>query len=270
MRDSRPLLLASLLVPACLLGPGCRQSEKTPSVHASAELLNPAGDGKKVAPAQAADIQVVLGRSLEEAGQAAEAEDAYRRALENAPKRADAHARLAVLLDLKGDFDGGAKHFAEAARLEPKNPEWRCDEGYHFAIQRRWAEAEASLRKAIALDPRHARSHNNLGMVLAHRGDDEAALAEFARAGLDASDARANLGLILASEGRLSESERAYADALAAKPGSIAARDGHHAVVAARSAGGPGADASAVASAGRPAPADPALRRASVDLPPLP
>ncbi|WP_435016323.1 tetratricopeptide repeat protein [Tundrisphaera sp. TA3] len=262
MRESA-LRALSLLAPLALVSAGCHQAAKKPAEHASAQLLGTPSDKAKVSHRQAADVQVALGRSLEEQGQAAGAEDAYRRALENDPRRADAHARLAVLLDLKGDFPGGAKHFAEAARLEPKNPEWRCDLGYHFAIQRRWAEAEKGLREAIDLDRNHARAHNNLGMVLAHRGDDEAALAEFARAGLDPSDARANLGLILASEGQLSEAERAYAGAMAEKPTSIAARDGHHAVVAARTAPRAGAVAA------RPR-VDDAIRRASADLPPLP
>lgn len=263
---------AALALAGLIAAPGCGRLARRPAEHASARLLEaPPENGGKVSHRQAADVQVALGRSLEAENQPAGAEDAYRRALDNDPKRADAHARLAVLLDAKGDFAAADKQFAEAIRLDPRNPDWRCDRGYHYAVQRRWAEAESLYREAIKLDRRHPRAHNNLGMALAHRGDEAGALAEFERAGLRPSDAQANLGLILAAEGQAAEAEAAYARAVRANPKSEAALQGQRALVAARTAppAGPGAGAEgrAIASATR---VDPAVRPASLDLPPLP
>ncbi len=214
---------------ACMLSlavVGCghtRQSKKPE--HETAALLNPGGTSK-VTNQQAADLRIALGRTHEEEGRLDEAETAYRDAIKNDSKRADAHARLAILCDKRGDFKESSKEFAEAIKRAPKDPELLCDQGYSFYVQRRWSEAETSLRKAIKLSPRHARSHNNLALVLAREGNADAAVAEFVKAGCDPSDARANLGLVLAMEGRSTESQAAYTRALELKPASKVAREG--------------------------------------------
>jgi tetratricopeptide (TPR) repeat protein len=65
----------------------------------------------------------------------------------------------------------------------------------------RMAEAEASLRAALALRPEHAPTHNNLGVVLKAQQKLDAAIEHFRRAvDIDPrnADARANLGAALA------------------------------------------------------------------------
>jgi Tfp pilus assembly protein PilF len=224
-----------------------------------------AGSGPKVTNRQAADVQIALGRTLEQSNRLTDAEGIYREALKKDPRRGDAHARLAVLCDRKADFKESAKHFDAAIRLNPKDPEVYCDQGYSFYVQRRWAEAETSLRKAISLEPRHARSHNNLGLVLARQGNTEGALVEFSRAGCDPSDARSNLGLILAMEGRLPESKTAYVRALELKPTSKVALEGLHAATATISHD-PLTDKKATAQMASAAPRkDDALKRTSLD-----
>ena len=250
-----------------LIPAGCAQISKTIPEHSSARALR--GDGEvKVTGRGAADVQFALGRSLEAADRPAEAETAYRKALENDPKRGDVHARLAILCDGKGDFEEGSDHFARALRRNPKDAELICDRGYHESIQHHLEKAEADFRKAIALEPGHARSHANLAMVLARRGDSDGALEEFARAGCEPADARANLGLVLALEGRYPDAEKAYAAALALRPDSPPASEGMRAIAAARGREGKGAVA-----IGDPATApssDSRVVRASADLPPLP
>ena len=88
-------------------------------------------------------------------------------------------------------------------KLSPKYPDLLCDYGYSLYLQRRWAEAEGTLRKAVAEAPRHQRSHCNLGLVLAQTERKREALAEFQQEGCDASAAQANLGLVLAMNNRL-------------------------------------------------------------------
>lgn len=239
---------------------GCRDVGSRPKEHASSALLN-SGPQPKTSKKQAADVQVSLGRTLEGQGQLDQARSAYLEALKGDPKRADAELRLAILDDRKGDEAGADRHFARALKLRPKDPEILCDQGYSLYLRRRWADAETSLQKALAIDPSHARSHANLALVLARQGDSPGALAEFARAGLDPSDARSNLGLILALEGRFEESKREYALALAAKPGSARAKEGLKAATVALNGQG---DARAIASSGQAAPPmDPELMRTS-------
>lgn len=254
-----------ILALSALAGPsGCSQPAKRTEAHASAPASE-AGRGVKLSGRGSADVQFALGRSLESAGKVAEAEAAYRVAIKNDPGRGDAHARLAVLLGGRGAFKESSTHFDAAIRRAPKDPELLCDRGYSLYLQRRWADAEASLRKAVAIDPKHARSHTNLGLVLARQGKGEAAVAEFAKAGCDPADARANLGLMLAMDGRLREADRAYADALAARPGSpsASAREGSRLVAAALARDGSADRRTGVAAATAPPIRDEAVRRTS-------
>jgi Tfp pilus assembly protein PilF len=255
----------SLLASIAILGwaGGCAQTTPKAKEHSSVALLD-SGPREKVTGRQAADIEIALGRSNEEEGKVEEAESAYLSALKRDPKRADAEARLAILSDKKGDAAEADKHFARALKLRPKDPEILCDQGYSLYLRRRWADSETSLRKAIALNRSLARSHNNLGLVLARRGDTEAALKEFALAGCDPADARANLGLVLALEGRLEEAKKEYRLALAAKPKSPLALEG---LKAASVALADRAETRNLAAAGaRSSPkSDPAVSRTSTD-----
>ena len=146
---------------------GCSQLPTTQK-HSSAQLLD-SGTTTHVSRRQAADVQISMARTLEESDHLAEAEAGYREALKHDSKRADAHHRLAVLCDRKGESKEAETHYAAALKLDPKNPEILCDQAYGYYLQRRWADSEESLRQALAIAPRHARSHNNLGLVFARQ-----------------------------------------------------------------------------------------------------
>ena len=184
---------------------GCAMPK--PREHSSQEVMESATSGK-VTRRQAADVEIAMARSLEESGDLETAEKTYREAIKKDSKCADAEARLGILCDRKGDTKEANGHFARAASLDPNNPEILCDQGYSFYLQRRWSDAESRLKKAIKIDPHHARSHTNLGLLMARQGDEKAALAQFALAGCDAADAQSNLGLILCSKAVSTSRER--------------------------------------------------------------
>jgi Flp pilus assembly protein TadD len=241
----------TLIFAAIATAGGCSSPPSRPGDHAPASILD-SGPQPKITSQQTADIQFTLGRSFEDESKFDQAQAAYVAALQKDPKRGDAEHRLAILDDRKGNREGADKHFARALKLRPTDPEILCDRGYSLYLRRRWSDAEADLKKALTLDPVHPRSHANLALVMARRGDGEAALAEFARAGCDPSDARSNLGLIYAMEGHFEESKKEYALALQAKPKSALA--------------GEGLRAATVASGGLETPlSDPALVRTSAD-----
>ncbi|WP_165252722.1 tetratricopeptide repeat protein [Paludisphaera soli] len=247
------ILGGGLILAAIVLGAGCRGAAGRRAEHDSASLLNSGGPAK-VSRRQAADVEIAMGRTLQESGDLNGAEAAFRDALKKDPRRADAEAKLAVLAEERGDQEQADAHFERALKLAPKDPEILCDRGYSYYLQRRWADAETCLRKALREDPRHARGHNNLGLVLARQGDGEAALVEFGKAGCDRADAQSNLALVMAMEGRLDEARELYAAASAAKPGSAPAREGLR--------------ASGAALASRLAPPAGPLAAASVTIPP--
>jgi Tfp pilus assembly protein PilF len=240
---------------------GCASSSSSRPKEPSSTTLLESGPTPKVTSQQAADMQIEIGRSMEVDGKYEEARPAYIAALKKDPKRADAEVRLAILDDRKGDEGAADAHFERALKLEPKNPDLLCDRGYSFYRRRRWSDAEEKFKEALQIDPAHARSHANLGLVFGHQGDHDRALAEFAKAGCDPSDARANLALVYALEGHFDDAKREYAKALVAKPTSAAAKEGLKAAAIA-SAGG--RDVRAIASNGKaPAVTDPALQRTS-------
>jgi len=88
-----------------------------------------------------------------------------------------------------------------------------------------WALAEQDLRQAIALAPRFAEAHANLGYVRHQQGDPTEAEACYRTAiGLDATHPaiHLNLGALLARQKRHAEAEACYAAALALEPESSA------------------------------------------------
>ncbi|WP_422931149.1 tetratricopeptide repeat protein [Singulisphaera sp. PoT] len=254
----------------CVCFAGCSQlGASRPKEHASAKLLD-SGDMPKITKRQKADVQVALGRSLEESKNTASAAAAYAEAIKNDPKRADAEARLAVLLDKSGKAEEAKSHFARALQLAPKDPDILCDQGYSFYLQRRWGEAERNFRHAIEVQPKHARSHTNLGLVLACQGNSAEALAEFQRAGCDKADAQANLGLVLAIEGRYAEAKQAYSVAIATKPKSDIAAEGLRATTLAMSGDASKPSEATRAIAQSKSIVDTAIQRTSIELQALP
>jgi Flp pilus assembly protein TadD len=175
---------------------------------------------------QVADVHVALGRTLEARGEADQAQAAYLKALKEDPARGDAWARLAVLYDRQGRFADSDEAYRKAQVFAGDSPALACNRGYSYYLQRRWTDAESHLRQAIALEPAHARAHNNLGLVLAHTGRDAEALDEFRKAGCSDAEAHVNLGLARAVEGDWTGAQTHYGRAAALDPSSAQARKG--------------------------------------------
>jgi serine/threonine-protein kinase len=83
-------------------------------------------------------------------------------------------------------------------------------------------EGAGFLRAAVALRPRAAAAHNDLGVVLSGQGKAAEAEKEFREAlriQPDLGVAHSNLGALLYSQGKLAEAEREYREALRTNPG---------------------------------------------------
>jgi Tfp pilus assembly protein PilF len=175
---------------------------------------------------QRADVQVAVGRSLEQQGQTARAIAAYNEALRLDPGRAEVGLRLATLYDKEGKFKEALPLYQKALAAYPGNPDIFCDMGYSLYLQGRMVEAEINLRQAVALAPENARAHNNLGLVLASIDRTEEALAEFRRAGCTEADAQINLAFVLTLENKWVEARKRYQMALTLDAASTTARKG--------------------------------------------
>ena len=180
----------------------------------------------KLTSKQKANVEMAMARSLEEQGETDRAIQVYADVLRKDSRRADAHHRLAVLYDKKGECQKAEEHYQLALKRNPQNAQAYCDYGYSCYLQHRWREAELNLRKSIELAPGPKRAHNNLGLLLARTERPKEALTEFQKAGSPPAEAHTNLAFVLMFEERLEESRKQFELALAADPASKVAATG--------------------------------------------
>jgi Tfp pilus assembly protein PilF len=98
--------------------------------------------------------------------------------------------------------------YRRAIALDPKHAKAHCNLGIALRAQGRLDEAMVEYQKAIALDPKDALAHYNLGNALYGKGRLNEALAEFRQAiqlKPDLAEAHWNLGLVLRQQGRFDE-----------------------------------------------------------------
>jgi Tfp pilus assembly protein PilF len=164
-----------------------------------------------------------MGRVAEKKGDFDQAMAAYRAALSRDGRRADAYRRLAVIHDQQGKFRESAELYSKALALRPGDADIFCDMGYSLYLQRRWAESESNLRQAIAVDPDHARAHNNLALLLVRNNHNEDALVEFRKAANSPAQAHMNLAFALTMDERWESARAEYERALTLDPSSQAA-----------------------------------------------
>ena len=110
-----------------------------------------------------------------------------------------------------------------------------------------WVLAEASLRKALAVNPKHERAWINLGMALAQQGKVEEALKAFTKV-VSPAEAKSNLGMILAQNGKKGAAKQAFRESLEMEPDAPATR----AALAQLEKEKPPSDATVIRSTARP------------------
>jgi Tfp pilus assembly protein PilF len=95
------------------------------------------------------------------------------------------------------------------------------DEAVAAIDKGRWADGEASLKRALAADVTFGPAHSNLGSVYEHRSNHYLAAWEFQYAATlmpEAAEPRNNLGLVFESVGRLDDAVQWYDRAVALRP----------------------------------------------------
>jgi Tfp pilus assembly protein PilF len=79
--------------------------------------------------------------------------------------------------------------------MDPANVELLCDFGFRCHCSGDSKLAEQYYRQALQVDPDHARTHNNLGVLLSQHQAIQPALEHFKMAGLSPTEAQHNLSL---------------------------------------------------------------------------
>src|SRR5271166_1728049 len=101
---------------------------------------------------------------------------AYAEAAKLDPKNPEPHLAAAALLEQQGNLAGAAREFQTASNLDAKSQPALSGLANVYIKQKKYPEAEAALRKALAADPLNNTARYQLGLVLAEEGkNDEAA-----------------------------------------------------------------------------------------------
>lgn len=195
---------------------------------------------------QKANVELAIGRSLEQQGKYSEASKVYQAlvakdriwTISTAKQKnlGTAYHRLAVLSDRREAWDDSAKYYQKALDKSPNSAEVLCDLGYSYYLQKKWPEAENRLRQALKADPDLARAHNNLAMTLVAVGRNDEALAEFEKTGTDELGSRINFAYALLLNRKLESAYQEFELVLNEDPNSKSARRGMETVVSLASA----------------------------------
>jgi len=91
------------------------------------------------------------------------------------------HFNHGIRLERLGDLEGALAEYHKADRVYPMSVPLINNLGLIQMKLERNAEAERSFRRAMAIDPSHARTHNNLGLIVYQKGQVEEAMELFLR-----------------------------------------------------------------------------------------
>jgi tetratricopeptide (TPR) repeat protein len=160
-------------------------------------------------------------------GHPSEAIPHFIEALRLKPDLVEARYNLGVALQRTGDDAGAARELEMVLQLNPDHPKASLNLAEALRAVGRLHEAESTLRNTLSLSE-SAATRNNLGMILAQRGNTEEAITEFRRALVLAPDltgGRTNLslalnarGVALAQAGKDELALKAYNEALNVDP----------------------------------------------------
>ena len=157
---------------------------------------------------------------MQQRGDLAGAEAAYRQVLALAPAQAEALHNLGNVLRGLTRPEEAVACQNRALALKPDHPAILSNLGLALGDLHRYEEAAECQRRAVAADPGLAAGHNNLGLALKELGRLAEAEASYRRALAlkpDFAEALNNLGNALRAEERLEEAVAAYRGAVEIK-----------------------------------------------------
>src|SRR5262249_57807494 len=108
---------------------------------------------------------------------------------------------VGLLYDAAGNLKAGEIAFRNSIFQDDASDRTHNNLGYNLLLQNDTGHAEVELRRALELNPKSATTRNNLGVILARRGDLAGALEQF-QATADAATAHNNLAVVLLEAGQ--------------------------------------------------------------------
>ncbi len=187
-----------------------------PAQDAAAGVSQPP-DAAAVGQRRAEAATAGLARTARAAGHSAEAIPVLAAFLKKSPGAAEVWDELGVLYDEAENRVDAERAFRRAVSLQPRSDRLHNNLGYNLLLQNQLDAAEAEFRRVLQLNPNSAPARNNLGMTLARRGDLDGARRQFLATG-DAATAHNNLGVVLMEIGEYEQGRQELVKALQARP----------------------------------------------------
>ena len=133
--------------------------------------------------------------------------------------------RAGMANERTGNYPGAVRAYERGLAVEPENVELLNALGFALFQQGKSQEAVVALEKAVQVDPKHWKSHNNLALASIDVGELEIAEAHY-RESLALKEQPAiynDLGFVLERQGLLEEAAAAYEKSIKLDPGSASA-----------------------------------------------
>ena len=197
---------------------GCQSSNVAASSPIGAPTTPIASASPDLPPVQSAQLCLRAARAFQQQGYDREAIVQLLRAEQFDPTVVPQTARvLAILYGRQGDPARAMAEYDTALRAHPRDAALLNDVGYFELTNRNCAAAEPYLRRAVQVDPHEDRAWINLGLTLGAEKRFDESYAAFA-AVLPPAQAKADVGLLLAQQGRYHEADATLRQALSLDP----------------------------------------------------
>lgn len=129
-----------------------------------------------------AEAGFVMGRLLDERREEDKAAKVYRQVLEKDPGFPSAHSKLAFVLALADDLEGGMREANIALSANRDDPEGHLSLGVAFALANKLDAAIPEYQEALRLKPDYGLPHFEIAMALASQHDTQNAIVEMRKA----------------------------------------------------------------------------------------
>jgi Flp pilus assembly protein TadD len=133
--------------------------------------------------------------------------------------------RAGIANERTGNYPGAVKIYRRGLEIEPENVELLNATGFALFQQGKSEEAVVALEKAVEVDPKHWKSHNNLALASIDLGEFEVAEAHYRESLAIEPQASIynDLGFVLARQGLPEEAAEMYRKSLELEPDSATA-----------------------------------------------
>lgn len=175
----------------------------------------------RVSEPSAWDVHLGLGNAYRDAGDLRSAERAYERARVLNPMSAEAWTSLGAVYEMEGKTEEAREALERAVEINPDLWQAKALLGDWHLKRRNDREARRWLEEAQKMVPSNASVLLRLGVACGRLGDAGAAMRHFEavlRSEPDSVEARKNLGITYANQGRLADAERVWTEAAKLAP----------------------------------------------------